>query len=1364
MRFFNRIGSWRCIAEECGETLDAVPPPSTPETAAPVLDLENLPFPVAYPLAHARDPQLSARDRSDNAIFAAYQAMRTTALLLLADYLACDTVCFQLQKPIRGLRQPHWYEWSHLCDRLCQFWSNGLQEHPERETHFPHLVAAWQEVNRSKKLPKDHPWLALLAGLPGIQGPAAHSPNDALWKARNNRAHRNATRTVDDGDELARLPRLLELVETMVHRLFACSEFTLWRRFGDGAGAIRLHGPHADLSFAIEDSPELTALNWGSTGLLVSTPTADLPVYPLFVPSDAETLHESLPGGGLMEPVGLVEGIGEKKVVVLGAQKYWGDFPHLVGPIQRALARKEVQLELERTETTRWTLASWAAVTASDTLDGLCRRKYFPDLYLERAGVETVARAVLDRSGRGLLLLGEAGSGKSSLLARWVDHLLHGDTDHDDDAQRYLAQHGRGDVVLFLSGADAYKGDAAWSGRQTLCEAVLRRAGIRSGEFADLNDLFRHLETTANEDLDSDRRVWLILDALNEADRFTDLIQALDDILPALERHAWLRLAVSLRSGAYHALVQRHHDLLLHGTEVFTNSRYLASFTAPNDKVVPYLDLRPFTETEAAQAYDLRRQRGPELSCIQPYDALAPALRHLLRAPLYLHLLHETFRGRTDLPVNLDQGRLLGAYLDRMQADLPGMATYLERLGRLMFERRIPVLPIEEADAWVTEWRARLGAQSALCVVKLDPVEELVSASLLMRPAEEGRGSERRLMGYGFTYQRLCEQVLLRELQRQIHPRSLPTAAELLAWAHQAERADAVESNDFPELAGALEIVTAELARAGQGQILAALLDLNEESVRTRLLESALKTLGPLGRTDKDTSEAVIAPMINRALTEAQLSEHWAVSTWEVQDWLVNHGYSLVARQVGESRLLVIRALVALQPERSDLKHQLSASLDNLGRLMEAAGNNAAAKVHLEESLEIMRALVTESGRSDFKNGLSASFSNLGRLMEATGEATVARTYFEKSLGIMRHLVIIEPGQPGFQRNLSVSLNNLGRLMEATGDGKMARTYFEESAEIIRHLVTLEPGRTDLKRDLSASLNALGRLAWIMGDGTMARVYFEELLEIGHALIATDPEHLDLKRELAVSLDNLGRLSVTEGDITVARTYFEKSLEIMRDLVVLEPGRSDFYRRLSVSLDNLGRLAMTEGDVVAARTCFEESLMIMRTLIQQEPKRLDLKHDLSIYLSELGSLAEAESDGASALAHFQESLKIRRDLVVHEPARIDFWGDLAKSLGGLWRLSKAAGDEAMARAYYDEALEIWRTLVKQEPGRPDLRVGLAISYWNQYLEADPEDEPEWLRLILDILRPLREAGVLHKQLNQIWGLATQALHELGKDQ
>ena len=1213
LKFFNRIGRYRCIDADCGEdfAVDQIKPPAAPP--APDTDfLEDLPFPVAYPLAHARDTRLSARDRVANAIFGSYQAMRATALLLLADYLACDTVCRQLQGPIRGLRLPHWGEWSLLCDRLCQFWSARLQERPERDTHFPHLVAGWLEINRQGRLPKKHSWVELLADFPGLQHEVAWSPNDALWRARNERAHREATRTVDEGAEREILPRLLPVAETFAGRLFPPGALVLWRRVAGADGAICLQGPHVDLRFEVDEGAEAAALNWGASGLLARTPTTDLTVYPLFVPLDPERAGQLLAGGGLVEPVGLVDGIGEKKVAVLGVRSHC-ELPELAGPIQVALNRKEVQLGFDRAQTRRWSLVSWSTVTAADMLNALRGRKYFPEVYLERATADGLVRAALEPSGRGLLLLGEAGAGKSSLLARLVDRLLAADRADDEAPPCAVPRQGAGDVVLFLSGAESYKGDAAWSGRQALCEAVLRRAGIASGTFADLDDLCRQLEATAKDDLEADRRVWLILDALNEADRFTDLLRALDEFLPALERHPWLRLLVSLRTGAYQSLAQRHRDLLQHGSEVLANARCLARFKDARNQEVPYLELQPFSTKEAAAAFGLRQRHRPEQSCPVPHDLLEPSLRELLRAPLYLHLFHETFRGFAEPPQELDESRLLAAYLDRLETELPGIAGHLQRLGRLMYERRIPLLPVAEADTWVAEWRARLGLDSALRMVKLDPLEELVAASLLMRPAEEGEGAERRLTGYGFTQQRLCEQVLARELRRQIHPRILPKADELFAWARQAAGPDVGAADDFQELTGALEIITAELALAGQGRVLIALLDLEGETVRTRLLGSALRALGPTGRSNLTAVEGVLAPLIERARNDVIQGGRFEASVWQAQRWLTKHAFSPVAARIAQGRLSILRALVAQEPGRADWRRDLAVTLGNLGRLAQAAGDGTTAQTYFEESLEIRRVLVAqEPGRADRRRELAVALGNLGRLAQAAGNSAAAQTYFGESLEIRRVLVAQEPGRADRRRSLAVALCHLGQFAQAGNDRTAAQTYFQEDLEISRALVAQEPGRADWRRDLAVTLGNLGRLAQAAGDRPAAQTCFEESLEIARALVAQEPGRADWRQDLAVAFGNLGELTQAAGDSAAAQTYFEESLGLLRALVAQEPGRADLRRELAVAFNYLGRLAQAAGDSAAARTYFEKSLEIRRTLTIQDPASTDWRVDLAM--------------------------------------------------------------------------------------------------------------------------------------------------------
>ena len=114
---------------------------------------------------------------------------------------------------------PHWLEWTRLCTQLCSFWQGHFPEaRPERETRFPRLVDGWRVVGRTKR-PGPGPWLDLLVGLRGQQG-AATGANDAVWKLRNDRAHRMATRTTDRREDEALLARYAALVEAAAAELF----------------------------------------------------------------------------------------------------------------------------------------------------------------------------------------------------------------------------------------------------------------------------------------------------------------------------------------------------------------------------------------------------------------------------------------------------------------------------------------------------------------------------------------------------------------------------------------------------------------------------------------------------------------------------------------------------------------------------------------------------------------------------------------------------------------------------------------------------------------------------------------------------------------------------------------------------------------------------------------------------------------------------------------------------------------------------------------------------------------------------------------------------------------------------------------
>src|SRR5690606_15727799 len=173
-----------------------------------------------------------------------------------------------------------------------------------------------------------------------------------------------------------------------------------------------------------------------------------------------------------------------------------------------------------------------------------------------------------------------------------------------------------GEVVIYLQGRAPFAGDPDARGPRLLVDAVCRNAGVQPGQFADLASFCRRLGQERGDASDRELRLVLVLDALDEADRFTDLVEALDAFLPALRELRWVRLVVSMRTGAYHALARRHRRAGRHGPEVFAHAHLLRSFALSQHESVPYLELRPFRpQVEGEAAYRLRQEHLRERAC-----------------------------------------------------------------------------------------------------------------------------------------------------------------------------------------------------------------------------------------------------------------------------------------------------------------------------------------------------------------------------------------------------------------------------------------------------------------------------------------------------------------------------------------------------------------------------------------------------------------------------------------------------------------------------------------------------------------------------------------------------------------------------
>jgi hypothetical protein len=290
-------------------------------------------------------------------------------------------------------------------------------------------------------------------------------------------------------------------------------------------------------------------------------------------------------------------------------------------------------------------------------LSGTPRRlgPYLAELYVPRVEAEAELQAFLASPAGALLLLGDSGSGKTCLLARWADQLREA-----------------GDAVLFYR--------CGGSLGPEIDRELARDLGRESPDLLvhDLGQIARLAETAR-------RRLVIIFDAVNEYRGGAqagpaDLLRQLDALAGRVSG-PWLRLVASCSSAAWGQLERAG------ATRLFW-SVYHQSIDG-----TPHVSLGPFSGADMAEAYP-RYRRFFQLQT--PLDRLPARLRERLRKPLMLRLVAESYR---DGPValagqSLSLGLFRRFYEERVRQRREHL--FIEELAGELLRRGQTTAPLRE--------------------------------------------------------------------------------------------------------------------------------------------------------------------------------------------------------------------------------------------------------------------------------------------------------------------------------------------------------------------------------------------------------------------------------------------------------------------------------------------------------------------------------------------------------------------------------------------------------------------------------------------------------------------------------------------
>jgi Tfp pilus assembly protein PilF len=368
-------------------------------------------------------------------------------------------------------------------------------------------------------------------------------------------------------------------------------------------------------------------------------------------------------------------------------------------------------------------------------------------------------------------------------------------------------------------------------------------------------------------------------------------------------------------------------------------------------------------------------------------------------------------------------------------------------------------------------------------------------------------------------------------------------------------------------------------------------------------------------------------------------------------------------------------------------------SVSSLAALLQGKGDYTGALSLYERALKAYM-----EGLGPEHPDTLTSINNLAKLLQGKGDYAAARTFYEWALKTRERA--LGPEHP----DTLVSLNNLAGLLESDGDYAGAQPLYERALKALERVLGPEHPST------LASLSNLAGMLERNGNYAAAQPLYERALEAGERVLG--PEHPDTLK----FLNNLAFLLMSKGDYAGAQPLYERALEALQR--VLGPEHPD---TLTYS-NNLAGLLDCKGDYAAAQPLYERTLEAReRVLGREHPDTLSS-------LNNLAGLLRGKHDYAGARLLYERALEAsERVLGPEHPHTL-------VGLRNLAGLLESQGDYAGAQPIYERAFEALLN-ISASIGRahPDLQS--SIYSYAQCLEKLGRSREEVRNLLNDAMRP-----------------------------
>ena len=328
---------------------------------------------------------------------------------------------------------------------------------------------------------------------------------------------------------------------------------------------------------------------------------------------------------------------------------------------------------------------------------------------------------------------------------------------------------------------------------------------------------------------------------------------------------------------------------------------------------------------------------------------------------------------------------------------------------------------------------------------------------------------------------------------------------------------------------------------------------------------------------------------------------------------------------------------------------------------------------------------------------LAAAIGQEGEDHYARGNFAGALKSFQDSLTIFEGMVARFPESRHWRKAVYVGKAKLADAVLAQGDLPKALATYRESVEQREALAKAEPDNEAFLRDLSVGYDRIAEVLQQQGRLGEALLYFQRGFDASEDLARREPANVERQRDLAVGYYNLGAVRHQQGLLGQALELHRAGLDIAKTLAGRFPGNGQWQNDIAASHKCIGDIRRDQGEADAALDSYRQALAIAERIVAEVPTNAEWLHDLSKLHVSLGEARRLRGEFAEALASYRNAVAVAERLQGVDPTNTDCQAVIAAAQTGMGHVFLQQGQLDASLQAHQQSLRLRRTQAERDP-------------------------------------------------------------------